>query len=129
MADASRLFLDIQPSSGVPIYQQIVNQIEAEVIGGRLRPGQALPSVRDVARALVINPMTVSRAYSLLEARGTLERVRGQTMRVATAAGPGTVRTRLAALDPLLAQIVDRSRRLGLASPQVLAQLERMLKG
>ncbi len=65
--------LHIQPQSPEPIYRQIGDQIRRLVAGGQLTPGTVLPSVRDVAATYAINPMTVSKAYSQLEAEGVLE--------------------------------------------------------
>ena len=66
----------VHPSSGVPIYRQLIDQVEALVAGGQLQPGDTVPSVRQVAAALGINMMTVSKAWSRLEADGLLQRDR-----------------------------------------------------
>src|SRR5690606_10374716 len=78
--------LHIQPAAAQPIYRQIAEQIRRLVAGGQLAAGTTLPSVRDVAAAHAINPMTVSKAYSQLEAEGVLERQRGKGMAVASGA-------------------------------------------
>ncbi len=57
----------IAPSDPTPIYRQIVEQVRRQMAGGQLRPGTELPSVRALAQQHAINPMTVSKAYSLLE--------------------------------------------------------------
>ena len=62
------LRFDIQPSDSTPIYRQIVEQVQRRVRSGQWRAGEELPSVRAVALEHAINPMTVSKAYSLLEA-------------------------------------------------------------
>ena len=59
--------------SGEPIYRQLVDQVRRLVAGGQLAAGDELPSVRETAQALAINPMTVSKAYSLLETAGMLD--------------------------------------------------------
>ena len=74
--------MNVSPTSGVPIYRQLMDQVRAQIAGGRLAPGEFLPSVRQVAEELEVNPMTVSKAYSLLEQDGVVELVRGQGMRV-----------------------------------------------
>ncbi len=73
----------INPNSGAPIYKQLTEQVELLINARRLRPGDALPSVREIATTLAVNPMTVSKAFSLLEAQGLLVRQRGKPMRVA----------------------------------------------
>ncbi|EQD64010.1 Bacterial regulatory protein GntR, HTH domain protein [mine drainage metagenome] len=82
--DAS--LLTIAPGAPEPIYRQIVEQLRRMIAGGQLPPGELLPSVREVAGFHAINPMTVSRAYSLLESEGLLERLRGTGMAVAKSA-------------------------------------------
>src|SRR4051812_15843065 len=80
----ARLLYQVFPTSGVPIYRQLVDQVRRNVASGRLQVGDFLPSVRSVALELEINPMTVSKAYSLLEREQVVELVRGQGMRVAS---------------------------------------------
>jgi GntR family transcriptional regulator len=67
--------LDLQ--SGVPVYRQIIDQVQAGVATGALRPGHQLPTVRQMAVDLAINPNTVLRAYRELEIRGVLETQQG----------------------------------------------------
>jgi GntR family transcriptional regulator len=70
-----RFALDLQ--SGVPVYRQIIDQVQAGVATGALAPGHQLPTVRQVAVDLAINPNTVLRAYRELEIRGALETQQG----------------------------------------------------
>jgi GntR family transcriptional regulator len=67
--------LDAQ--SGVPVYRQIIDQVQAGIATGALQPGHQLPTVRQVAVDLAINPNTVLRAYRELEIRGVLESQQG----------------------------------------------------
>src|SRR5215471_18508980 len=62
----------ISPTTGVPIYQQLTDQICAGVARGKLRPDERLPSVRELSQTLVVNPNTVARAYTELEREGVL---------------------------------------------------------
>src|SRR6476619_4686215 len=68
----SRMQLYISPSDGVPIYQQIVNQVKYLVASGRLAAGEELPPIRVLAEKLVVNPNTVARAYRELEVAGVV---------------------------------------------------------
>lgn len=118
----------IQTGSTEPIYRQLIEQLQRRVAGGQLVAGDELPSVRELAQALAVNPMTVSKAYSLLEADGWLERRRGLGMVVA----PQHRRARSAAdrielLRPSLQRCAAEARQLGLAPDQVLALLTRIL--
>ena len=119
----------VAPSSGVPVYRQLMDQVQAEVSSGRLTPGDLLPSVREVARQLQINPMTASKAYSKLEAQGVVELVRGQGMRIRAPVAMGTVKERQAQLRPLLEQAIARAHQLALTRAQVGAVLDPLLKG
>ena len=67
--------LDIQ--SGVPVYRQIIDQVTGGMAAGALKPGDQLPTVRQLAVDLTINPNTVVRAYRELEIRGVLETQQG----------------------------------------------------
>ena len=73
----------LNPQSGIPIYRQIVEQVTRLIAGGQLPVGAELPSVRELALEHSVNPMTISKAYALLEGEGLLERQRGKPMRVA----------------------------------------------
>lgn len=120
--------LRVFPSSGVPIYRQVMDQVRGLLLGGQLRPGDLLPSVRSVASALAVNPMTVSKAYSLLEAAGVVERVRGTGMRVCRPQAEGSARARLDELRPLLEQTIAKAQQLGLTAEQVQGALEPYLE-
>jgi GntR family transcriptional regulator len=123
---AERL-LRVFPSSGVPIYRQLMDQVRALLLSGQLRVGDLLPSVRTVALALEVNPMTVSKAYSLLEAEGVVERVRGTGMRVCPPRTAPSARSRIAELRPLLEQVAAKARQLALTRQQVREAVEACL--
>jgi GntR family transcriptional regulator len=118
---------ELHPSSGVPIYRQLVDQVRALVAGGKLKPGDLLPSVRQVAQAAEINPMTVSKAYSRLEVEGLVERVRGQGMRVRAPAVTGRVAERKDEFAELVAPAFHRARQLGLTPEQIRSVLDALL--
>lgn len=117
----------VEPTSGVPIYRQLLDQVLALRSSGRLAPGAFLPSVRQVAEDLAINPMTVSKAWSLLERDGVVELVRGQGMRVAAPRNTATPAQRLAELRPLLEQVAARAHQLAVPRRAVLDTLDGLL--
>jgi GntR family transcriptional regulator len=121
-----RLF-ELHPSSGVPIYRQLVDQVRALVAGGKLRPGDLLPSVRQVAQAAEINPMTVSKAYSRLEVEGLVERVRGQGMRIRPPAVTGRLLERKEEFAELLRPVLHRAQQLGLTPEQIRGVVETLV--
>ena len=90
-----------------------VEQIARLIAGGHLAPGAELPSVREVALDHAVNPMTISKAYALLEADGLLERQRGKPMRVAAR------RRNQAALTERLGQLEGSVQQLVLAARQL----------
>jgi GntR family transcriptional regulator len=72
------MLLHVNPSDELPIYRQIVRQVTDAIAGGRLRPGEQLPSHRDLAEQLVIAPLTVKKAYDELELAGLITTQRGR---------------------------------------------------
>lgn len=118
----------IQPSAPEPIYRQIVQQVRRLVAGGQLAPGDVLPSVREVAATHAINPMTVSKAYSLLEAEGVLERLRGKGMAVAARPAAAAEDARWALIAPALEAVARQARELELAPGEVVARLMRTME-
>lgn len=118
----------VNPSSGVPIYRQLMDQVRAMIASGQLVSGDLLPSVRQMADELNINMMTVSKAWNRLEAEGLLERERGTGMRVAPPASGGTVRERKLDLTPLADPLVTRGQQLGLTDEQILDVVRSVLR-
>ncbi len=123
----SRFLFHVFPASGVPIYRQLTEQVRLHAASNRLKVGEFLPSVRQVAQELQINPMTVSKAYSILERDGVVENVRGQGMRLIAPGHNGAIRERRAALKPLLEHVVATAYQLSLSPNDVLRLLEPML--
>ena len=125
--DAS--LLTITPGAAEPIYRQIVEQLRRMIAGGQLSPGELLPSVREVAGFHAINPMTVSRAYSLLEGEGLLERLRGTGMAVAQRARRARSEAeRMSLLEPRLHDLARAARELELPAGRVLRRLGELLE-
>jgi GntR family transcriptional regulator len=117
---------DISPSAPTPIYRQIVEQVQRMIAGGQLRPGDGLPSVREVAMLHAITPMTVSKAYSLLENDGVLTRLRGVGMVIAQSA-PAAEVDKLDLLRPALAAAAQIVRQLELSDEQAHALFQSCL--
>lgn len=116
----------VEPASTEPIYRQIMAQVQRRIAAGQWQAGEVLPSVREMAAHHAINPMTVSKAYSLLEAEGVLTRLRGKGMCVAapTAARP-SLPARWALIEPALDALARQAHELELP-PDALA--ERLLQ-
>ena len=116
----------LNPQSGTPIYRQLLEQVRRLVSSGRLAPGDELPSVRELAVEHAVNPMTISKAYGLLEAEGLLERNRGKPMTVAAQPkSHAALRDRLRRLDHEAEQLVLAARQLQLEKRHVLELIDK----
>jgi GntR family transcriptional regulator len=116
---AIRLFT-LQPSSGVPIYLQLIQQVRRMVASGQLTPGTELPSVREVATQYTVNPTTISKAYSLLENEGLLQRNRGKPMTIAAGRrNAGSLPQRLKQVEFQVDALVLAARQLQLTPPEL----------
>jgi GntR family transcriptional regulator len=80
------ILLDLNTSDDRPIYGQIADRVKFAVAAGVLRPGELVPSVRELSKQLVVNPNTVARAYRDLQTEGLLETVRGTGLQVSDGA-------------------------------------------
>lgn len=119
-------FVQINTGSPEPIYRQLIEQVRRRIAAGQLSAGDAIPSVRELAQALAVHPMTISKAYSMLEMEGLLERRRGLSMVVAARhrrAQPPASRIEL--LRPTLQKAADEARQLELPAAEVIALLDR----
>jgi GntR family transcriptional regulator len=116
----------LNPQSGIPIYRQILEQVRRMVASGQLQPGAALPSVRELAMSHAVNPMTISKAYSMLEAEGLLERNRGKPMTVASQSrSHSQLPKRLQQIDPLVDQVVLAAKQLQLSEAELVKAFRR----
>lgn len=111
---------DISPSDSNPIYRQIVEQVRRMVAGGQVKAGDDLPSVRAVALEHAINPMTVSKAYSILETEGLLERRRGIGMVIAKSKNRLMGQSNVSLLVPALESAALIAKQLGLTDVQAM---------
>ncbi len=119
----------IATGSNEPIYRQLIDQVRRLVAGGQLAPGDAMPSVRDIAQALALNPMTVSKAYSMLEMEGLLSRRRGMGMVVAEQTRQEhSLESRADLLRPTLERAAHEARQLELDPETVLALFKKIMK-
>lgn len=117
------LDLELNPALGTPIYRQIVDAVRERVAAGVLRPGDRLPSIRDLAVKLRINPASAVKAYGELRAAGiiVLDERRGTFV---SDDPKVTSRSREEALQHDLARLLAKTRGLGFADEEVLRALK-----
>ena len=111
----------LNPSSGVPVYLQIVEQVRSAVGAGTLRAGDKLPSVREMAALLAINPNTVAWAYGEPEREGVLRTAAGKGCYVARHAPSLGPAERTARIREAVRRLVAEAWRLGEEPREVLA--------
>lgn len=118
----------INTGSAEPIYRQLMDQLRRRVAAGQWKAGQELPSVRELALQLAVNPMTISKAYGLLEIEGLLERRRGLPMVIAAShARPAAAQDRIEQLRPTLARAAAEARELAIPPQRALELFARLL--
>ncbi len=113
----------IQWSDGAPIYRQLKDRVIAMMLDGVLKPGDALPSVRQVAAEYQLNPITVSRAYQELADEALVEKRRGLGMFVTDEAAKKLLTSeRERFLQDEWPAVAERIQRLGLSTEELLRQ-------
>lgn len=114
------MLLRIQPEADEPIFAQVARQLRAAVAAGRLKPGERLPSHRELAAQLVINQLTVKRAFDELEREGIVTTRRGLGTFVADAPPATLARDALSATGAALVRLADDAHAQGLSRSQWL---------
>ena len=122
MSNRVDLHFQVLPSSGTPIFKQIYEQVIRHIASGELKPGDVLPSIREVGRQLTINPMTISKSYSLLENEGVLLRKKGIGMQV-TEQQQQDINGRLELIEEALEELALKAKQLNLDKTAVLSKL------
>ncbi|SIO20054.1 GntR family transcriptional regulator [Salinivibrio sp. ES.052] len=113
--------LSLDSKDATPKFQQLIEQIQRHIASGTLYPGARLPSVRQLARELGMNPMTVSRSYQQLAEEGWLERVRGIGMQVSATIRPAEPEQRLQYVEGALAHFVQATSEAGYSKSEAMA--------
>jgi len=126
------MFFEIDPANELAIYDPVIRQVKFAVAGDVLKIGELVPSVRELARELAINPNTVARAYRQLQADRVLEPVRGTGLAVAAGAHKRCRTERVKLIRDRLKQVLVEARQSRLEADELrglveseLAQVER----
>jgi GntR family transcriptional regulator len=117
------------PSSGVPIYLQLMEQVKHSIETGALRPGEQLPGIRPLAEELVINPNTVAKAYRELEHEGVIELRHGAGAFVSGNAGAKKLTEKFRAGQAIVAAAIERLRARGVTDEEIRRLFEAELAG
>ena len=125
---AAQLFFDINTSNGVPVYEQVAMQIVSAIASGGLSAGQMVPSVREMAKELAINPNTVSRAYRQLQDQTILETVRGSGIAVASGAKTKCKSARSQAVRQRISHVIIEARQSQLTDDEILKMIQAEMK-
>jgi GntR family transcriptional regulator len=121
------MLLRPNPSSGVPIYLQLMEQVKHGIETGALRPGEQLPGIRPLAEELVINPNTVAKAYRELEHEGVIELRHGAGAFVASNGRAKKTTDRLRAGQTQVDAAVERLRSRGVSDEEIRRLFEAAL--
>lgn len=113
----------VTPQSGEPIYEQLIRQIKHAIATGALKQGDQLPTVRELAAKLVINPNTASRAYRELERQGLLETTAGRGSFVKISPPKLFRDERKKRLQPFVQQLIAEGRALSFTDDELIELL------
>ena len=113
----------LNPSSGVPLYVQLQQQLRQRILTGQLADGEQLPSVRDLSAQLGLNPLTVSKVYQLLEREGFVETRRGLGTYVSHQTPALRLEARRRQVEPAVEQLVTEALHLGLPEREIQSLL------
>lgn len=122
------MLFHVDTRNGLAVYDQIVRQMKFAVADGAVRSGELVPSVRELARDLAINPNTVARAYRQLQDDGVLESVRGTGLAVAAAARRQCQAERTKLIRARLRLVLEEARHSGLEGSEIGALVESELE-
>ena len=121
------MFFTIDPSDPLPIYDQIVRQVKFSVANGAIKPGELLPSVRELAKQLRLNHNTVARAYRELQAQSIVVPIRGTGLEVTQQALRGCRESRLKLIRQRLRNALKEAKRSQLEFSEVQTLIEEEL--
>lgn len=120
---------DLQEGNSAPIYEQIEAQFKILIAKQVMKPGEKLPSIRELASMLIINPNTVSKAYQELERQGVIKTIRGKGTFIASIlAAPRMRGERINKLKDRLNHIAVEAKHLGLEEQQFIEIVEQICK-
>ncbi len=118
------MLLRIDSTNGVPLYLQIAKEVKHSIAIGSLMPGEQLPSVREIALQITVNPNTVAKAYRELEMRGIVETRRGTGTFVSEKTIAVTKKERRKIVGELIDRALDEARHLQMSEDEMAGLFE-----
>lgn len=124
-----KLLLQIDFRSGLPIYTQIVNQVQSQVVTGVLKPGDQLPTVRALAEELRVNFNTIARAYRILDEARIISTQQGRGTYITEIPPPNvTKQLRRESLEALTHRFISEAMRLDFSKTEINQMVKEQLK-
>lgn len=120
------MLVNVDPNDGRPLYLQIMDEVRRAIVVGTLRPEDPLPSVRELAAELVVNPRTVSQAYQELEREGVVYVQRGQGTFVSPSARRGGGERRRTVAREVAKRALLEARRNGLDAEELVTAIQKL---
>ena len=124
MGTPNLLHFEINPHSGIPVYRQMMDQVRYYVTAGVLKPGDQLPSIRELSQRLSVNPTTVVKAYSELEHAEVIEMRHGKGAFISASAIGLSAQECGAALGRLARHLVVEAKQMGASEDDLLRVIQ-----
>ncbi|MDO5581329.1 MAG: GntR family transcriptional regulator [Planctomycetia bacterium] len=121
------MFLEIDSGSPLPVYEQVILQIKFSIATGAVRPDEMIPSVRELARILAINPNTVARAYRALQTEGIVYTCRGTGLAVSPDGPARCIEDRSQFFKKRIEQLIGEANRSWLSESEIRTMFEETL--
>jgi GntR family transcriptional regulator len=121
------MIMTIEPASFTPIYEQIKKEIKSRISLGALRPNEPLPSIRDLAGELVVNPNTVARAYRDLEHEGFIFTRKGKACFVAENSTALILSEKEKLLEEIFEKAIGEAEKFGFSAGEIKKAFEERL--
>jgi len=122
------LWFHVDPGAGTPIYMQIINQVKRAAATGLMKPGDQLPSVRELAVELTVNPNTIAKAYQELERDGIIKTLRGIGTFIAEKEVKLVHEERIRVMTSAIDKVLVEAHHLGFSEEEVRNLLEERIR-
>jgi GntR family transcriptional regulator len=122
------VILRILQNSGVPIYQQIYEQLKSDILAGKMRQGEYLPSIRSLAKDLKISVITTMKAYEQLEKEGLVTAVQGKGFYVNAQDSEMLREQHLRKVEDCLSEAIAAARVAGMTEEELIVTLETLIQ-